>query len=108
MEEIKGKEDISGTASAAYFMEKALEQARIALRNLEVPVGCVLVEEGEVIASGSNKTNESRNGTRHAEMEAIDKFLDACSASRLTQEQVFRRFRRLYVESQTTNSIIHE
>ncbi|URE11396.1 TRNA-specific adenosine deaminase [Musa troglodytarum] len=37
------------------FMERALEQARFALENLEVPVGCVIVEDGKVIASGIGK-----------------------------------------------------
>lgn len=54
------------------FMKLALEQAKDALVNLEVPVGCVIVADGEVIASGRNRTTETRNATRHAEMEAID------------------------------------
>ncbi|WVZ56759.1 hypothetical protein U9M48_007247 [Paspalum notatum var. saurae] len=47
----------------AAFMELALEQAKSALDNLEVPVGCVIVEDGKVISSGSNKTNATRNPT---------------------------------------------
>jgi tRNA-specific adenosine deaminase 2 len=59
------------------FMHHALTEARKALENKEIPVGCVIVEEdqngeGKVIATGSNQTNESRNGTRHAEMVAIE------------------------------------
>ena len=34
-----------------------------------------MVRDGEVIATGSNRTNELRNGTRHAEFEAIDAIL---------------------------------
>ncbi|KAI6668362.1 hypothetical protein NL676_016165 [Syzygium grande] len=40
--------------------------------SLEVPVGCVIVEDGNAIAAGRNRTNETRNATRHAEMEALD------------------------------------
>ncbi|KAG0627621.1 hypothetical protein M758_2G216100 [Ceratodon purpureus] len=36
---------------------------------------CVIVKDGEVIGRGSNRTNETRNATRHAEMEAIDMVL---------------------------------
>ncbi|KAF8164898.1 cytidine deaminase-like protein [Crassisporium funariophilum] len=38
----------------------------------EVPVGCVFVRNGEIIAKARNRTNELRNATRHAELEAID------------------------------------
>nr|CAB3500976.1 unnamed protein product [Digitaria exilis] len=48
-------------ATAVAFMERALEQAKFALDNLEVPVGCVIVEDGKVISSGSNRTNATRN-----------------------------------------------
>ncbi|KAM6568404.1 hypothetical protein CsatB_016389 [Cannabis sativa] len=58
------------------FMDLAIQQAKLALDSLEVPVGCVLVEDGNVIALGRNRTNETRNATRHAEMEAIDSLLE--------------------------------
>ena len=57
------------------FMRAALVEAEGALRRWEVPVGCVVVRDGEIIAVGSNRTNEKRNGTRHAEFEAIDSIL---------------------------------
>lgn len=41
----------------------------------EVPVGCVFVRDGRVIAKARNRTNELRNATRHAELEAIDGIL---------------------------------
>ncbi|CAD6210986.1 unnamed protein product [Miscanthus lutarioriparius] len=72
---------------AAAFMELALEQAKFALDNLEVPVGCVIVEDGKVISSGSNKTNATRNATRHAEMEAIDVLLREWQSMGLDQPQ---------------------
>lgn len=54
------------------FMRLALEEATRALNGGEIPVGCVIVKGDEVIATGSNRTNDSRNGCRHAEIEAID------------------------------------
>ena len=55
----------------------SLDQAKLALDSLEVPVGCTIVNEGNnVIASGRNRTTESQNATRHVEMEAIDVLLD--------------------------------
>lgn len=47
------------------------QQARLALRTNETPVGCVLVHNEKVIARGMNATNVTRNGTRHAEFMAI-------------------------------------
>ncbi|GLJ18773.1 hypothetical protein SUGI_0335240 [Cryptomeria japonica] len=74
------------------YMEAAMEEARRALSQLEVPVGCVIVENGQVIARGSNATNHTRNATRHAEMEAIDNLLHLCQSAHLTQQQVAQRF----------------
>ncbi|XP_073156817.1 tRNA-specific adenosine deaminase TAD2-like isoform X2 [Henckelia pumila] len=70
------------------FMKLALQQAKLALDNLEVPVGCVIVEDQAVIASGRNRPTETRNATRHAEMEAIDKLLEQWQKSGLTREQI--------------------
>lgn len=63
------------------FMEKALEWAKIALDSDEVPVACVFVHNGEVIAEGMNDTNASLCGTRHAEFVAIEKILQKHPAS---------------------------
>lgn len=45
----------------------------------EVPVGCAFVLDGVVIAKARNRTNELRNSTRHAELEAIDYILSTPS-----------------------------
>ncbi|KAH0651702.1 hypothetical protein KY284_031614 [Solanum tuberosum] len=81
------------------FMKLALEQANDALANLEVPVGCVFVEDGEVIASGRNRTTETRNATRHAEMEAIDFLVQQWQKNGLSPLEVSERFSKciLYV-----------
>jgi len=46
--------------------------AEEALAAGEVPVGCVFVRGEKVVARARNRTNELRNATRHAELEAID------------------------------------
>jgi len=59
------------------FMGEALKEAERALDTQEVPVGCVFVHPSEgVMGRGHNNTVASCNGTRHAELEAIDKMLD--------------------------------
>lgn len=57
------------------FMQQALAQAALALRSAEVPVGCVFVHNGAVLARGMNDTNRSLCGTRHAEFVAIERIL---------------------------------
>ena len=54
------------------FMSIAFKQSEEALRSGEVPIGCCFVSEGEVIATGRNEVNLTKNATRHAEMVAID------------------------------------
>lgn len=55
------------------YMEMALLEAKKALDSSEVPVGCVFVKNGEILATGHNDTNRTQNGTRHAELCAMDK-----------------------------------
>ncbi|ODV58676.1 tRNA(adenine34) deaminase, partial [Ascoidea rubescens DSM 1968] len=58
------------------FMRLALNQAEFALSQNEVPVGCIFVyNDNEVIATGSNSTNESLSGITHAELTGITKIL---------------------------------
>ncbi len=53
------------------FMRKALAQARLAMRRGEVPIGCVVVLDGEIIGRGYNRRNTDRTSLAHAEMTAI-------------------------------------
>ena len=52
-------------------MELALVEARKAAAAGEVPVGCVIVRNGEVVARAHNRTLRDRDPTAHAEMLAI-------------------------------------
>ncbi|GAA5832020.1 hypothetical protein JCM3766R1_003689 [Sporobolomyces carnicolor] len=53
------------------FMDAAIEMAEDAFSAKEIPVGCVLVHDGKIIARGRNRTNEGRNATLHAEFDAL-------------------------------------
>ena len=59
------------------FMRLAIEQAKIAASEGEVPVGAVIVKNGEVIAEGRNFRERSGLAEGHAEMMAIH---EACKA----------------------------
>ena len=93
------------------FMELALEEARKAQDRGEVPVGCVIVRDGRVIARARNATIAARDPTAHAEMLAIRAAAAALASERLVDCDLyvtlepcpmcaaaisFARIRRLY------------
>ena len=57
------------------YMARALELAAQAAQVGDVPVGCVIVRDGEIIGEGRNRREENGDATSHAELEAIR---DAC------------------------------
>ena len=57
--------------SQEIYMEQALALAREAAAAGEVPVGCVIVRNGEVVGRGRNRREEKQATSSHAEMEAI-------------------------------------
>ncbi len=59
-------------AQDAAFMELALEQARLAAALGEVPVGAVVVRDGQVIAAAHNLRETGHRATAHAEVLAIE------------------------------------
>jgi tRNA(adenine34) deaminase len=65
------------------FMDMALEQARTAAARGEVPVGCVIVRDGAVIARAGNRTLAERDPTAHAELVAIRAAAAALGSERL-------------------------
>ena len=66
------------------FMKIALEEAKIASKEGEMPVGAVIVKDGEVIATGHNLRNVSHDPTLHAEIVAIRKAAELLSDWRLS------------------------
>ena len=57
------------------FMDAALELAKEAAADGEVPVGCVIVRKGEIVGRGRNRREQAKTALGHAEIEAIG---DAC------------------------------
>ena len=60
------------------YMREALALAREAYDAGEVPVGCVIVKNGQIIGRGRNRREEKQSALSHAELEAIE---DACRAT---------------------------
>lgn len=92
-------------------MDMALEEARAAAAAGEVPVGCVIVRDGTVIARAGNRTLRDRDPTAHAELLAIRQAAAAIGSERLVECDLhvtlepctmcagamsFSRIRRLY------------
>jgi len=78
------------------WMKHALTVAQKGLDCGEVPVGCVMVFEGEAIAEGHNEVNATLNATRHAEIVAYDNLLCYCQAIKLNVKDVCSKL-TLYV-----------
>ena len=57
--------------SHEFYMKKALEEAKEAFKRGEVPIGAVIVNNGQIIARGYNLTETLNDVTAHAEMQAI-------------------------------------
>ncbi len=95
----------------ASLMSIALEEAHAAQARGEVPIGCVIVRNGEVIARTGNRTMADRDPTAHAELIAIRVAAASLGSERLTDCDLyvtlepcamcaaaisFARIRRLY------------
>lgn len=55
------------------YMMEAMKQAKKAYALGEVPIGCVIVHEGQIIGRGYNRRNTDRNTLAHAEISAINR-----------------------------------
>jgi len=97
--------------NAPSFMDLALRAAEMAGKSGEVPIGCVIVRDGEVIATAGNRTLADRDPTAHAEVLAIREAAEKLSSERLADCDLyvtlepctmcagaisFARIRRLY------------
>lgn len=70
--------------SDEYYMQMALCEAKKAYKKGEVPIGCVIVRDGKVIAKTYNKRETKKNPLLHAEISAIKKASRILSGWRLT------------------------
>ena len=98
-------------APANRFMQIAFEEARAAGSRGEVPIGAVVVKDGEPIGRAGNRTRELNDVTAHAEIEAIRRAALSIGDERLVDADLyvtlepctmcaaaisFARIRRLY------------
>lgn len=67
------------------FMLKALELAKESSLEGEVPVGAVIVKDGEIVGTGRNRREFGKNALYHAEIEAIDNACKKLGGWRLWQ-----------------------
>ncbi len=65
------------------FMSRALLLAKKAYAAGEVPVGAVIVKDGEIIAEGYNMREQKQNALSHAEIECINKACEVLKSWRL-------------------------
>ena len=70
-------------------MNYALKEAQKAYKKMDVPVGCVIVYNGKVIARGYNKREKDQNVIKHAEIEAIDKACKTLKSWRLNDCTIY-------------------
>ena len=68
----------------SHFMEQALALAREAARHGDIPVGCVIVRDDEIIGRGQNRRELLSDATAHAEVEAIREASRALDSWRLS------------------------
>lgn len=95
-----------------YFMRKALQEAEKAFEANEIPVGAVIVANGQIIAKAHNLTERLNDVTAHAEMQAITaaanylggKYLKDCILY-VTLEALCHVCRSLILESDFKNRI---
>lgn len=102
------------------FMQMAVEQARMAARRGEVPVGCVIVKDGKVIAKGYNQRERKRNCLWHAEIVALNRACRKLKSWRLNGCEMYvtlepcqmclgaivnARLQKVYIGAQSTTNL---
>lgn len=70
-------------------MEKAMELAKLAADEGEVPVGAVITLNGEIVGTGRNRREKDKNALAHAELEAIDEACRKLGGWRLWQCEMY-------------------
>lgn len=71
------------------FMKVALEMAREAYNDGEVPVGAVIVKDNIIIAKGRNRREKEKNALLHAEIDAINNACKALGGWRLWNCEIY-------------------
>ena len=73
------------TEQDIFFMREAISQAEAAALDDEVPVGAVMVRDGEIIARARNRREKDKNPLSHAEIKIINDTCQALGGWRLTR-----------------------
>ena len=71
------------------YMKEAIKEAKKAAKKLEVPVGCVIVKNGKIIARAHNQKETKNDTTKHAEILAIQKASKKLEAWRLLDCEMY-------------------
>lgn len=71
------------------FMIRAIELAKESALEGEVPVGAVVVKDGEIVGEGRNRRELGKNALYHAELEAIDNACKRLGGWRLWQCELY-------------------
>lgn len=71
------------------MMREAIKQAKKAFKEGEIPIGAIIVKNGDIIAKAYNKRNKSRDATSHAEIVAIKKACKFLGDWRLVECEMF-------------------
>ena len=73
----------------SFFMEEAIAQARLAEKDGDVPIGAVMVRQGQIIARGKNTRERTGDATGHAEIAAIREACRVTGSWRLNDCDLF-------------------
>ena len=85
--DIKGENNLVNNKET--FMKEALKEAKKAYKKLEIPVGAVIVKDGEIIAKAHNLRESKNSSIAHAEILAIEKANKKLNAWRLENCEMY-------------------
>ena len=71
------------------FMQEALKEAKKAYKKLEIPVGVVIVKDGQIIARAHNMKEAKKDTTKHAEIIAIQRASKKLNSWRLNDCEMY-------------------
>ena len=80
---------MNGMEQDHYYMQMAIEEAEKAAAKGEVPIGAVIVHQGEVIARAHNLRETSQNAVTHAELLAIQEACQKLGSWRLEDTNLY-------------------
>lgn len=71
------------------YMSRCLELALLAAESQEVPVGAVVVQDGQIVAEGQNRTRERGSPLAHAEILALEAAFEAVGTARIPEATLY-------------------